>query len=188
MDLGVRELKTECIMSSSAGCGLLDHATPDPVHAGLAPLAACCRHSSRDTRTPGLRSCISAAQQSKGSPPVPACGCLTAAIPVHAAAPLPVVALPALPDARWPGAIPHLLQPGSDDVCPRRVEGHRPQVQGSCLEGCPEHLWDGQEQDVPHEQAKQGGPDASLSMHACRHQPVGWSVAAGSTAWLKSVG
>lgn len=73
-----------------------------------------------------------------------------------------------------------LQQPGSfapSDLCqaalysslPCWVEDDCAQVQGRCLEGCLEDIRNVHEENVPHEQAKQGGPNAPLSMGPCNH-------------------
>lgn len=95
---------------------------------------------------------------------------LTMPVPVDTSAPLPNVLLPALLQQGRALPIPDLAQSGLDGISPAGVEHHSTQVKRRCLKGSLEDIWNLHEDDVPHEQAKKGGPDAALCMRACAHR------------------
>ena len=90
-------------------------------------------------------------------------------VPVDTSAPLPNMLLPAPLQQRRPLPLPDLAEPCINGIPPTGVEHHSTQVKRRCLEGCLEDIWNLHEDDVPHEQSKQSGPNAALCMRACRN-------------------
>lgn len=90
----------------------------------------------------------------------------TMPVPVDTSAPLPNMLLPACLQKCRPLPLSDLAQACINGTLPVGVKHHSTQVQRRCLESCLEDIWDLHEEDVPHEQSKQSGPDATLCMRA----------------------
>lgn len=88
-------------------------------------------------------------------------------VPVDTSAPLPDMLLPAFLQQRRALPPPDLAQAGINGTPPTGVEHHSTQVKGRCLEGCLEDIGNLHEDDVPHEQSEQSGPNAAFCMRAC---------------------
>lgn len=78
-----------------------------------------------------------------------------------------MVLLPAALQQGRPLPLSHLTQPCFYGILPGGVEHHSAQVKRSRLKSCLKDFRDTHEDDVPHEQAKEGGPDATFSMSTC---------------------
>ncbi len=88
-------------------------------------------------------------------------------VPIDTSAPFSMVLLPAALQQGRPLPLSHLTQPRFYGVLPGGIEHYSAQIKGSCLKGCLKDIRDVHEDDVPHEQAKEGGPDAPLCMSTC---------------------
>lgn len=88
-------------------------------------------------------------------------------VPIDTSAPLSMVLLPAAVQQGRPLPLLHFTQPCFYGVLPGGIKHHSAQVKGSCLKGCLKDIRNIHEDDVPHEQAKEGGPDAPLCMSTC---------------------
>ena len=88
-------------------------------------------------------------------------------VPADTSAPLPNMLLPAVLQQRRPLPLPDLAQAGINSAPPTGVEHHGTQVKRRCLESCLEDIWNLHEDDVPHEQPKESGPNAAFCVCAC---------------------
>lgn len=144
--------------------------TAAPTHYLLFPACTLCSHhytlhlqpcklnktSTVCNATPGHTSTLARIYSSKLQPTMP--------VPVDASTPFTDMLLPALLQQLRSLSISDLAQPGLDGVPTGRVEHHSAQIKRRCLEGCLEDIWHVHEKDVPHEQAKEGRPDATFCM------------------------
>jgi len=88
-------------------------------------------------------------------------------VPVYTSAPFSIVLLPAALQQGRPLPLSHFTQPCFYGVLPGGIKHYSAQVKGSCLKGCLKDIRDIHEDDVPHQQAKEGGPDSPLCMSTC---------------------
>ena len=95
-------------------------------------------------------------------------------IPVDTPAPLPNMLKPAVLQQGGTMSRSHFPQASLYGILSGRVEHHSAQVKRRSLECGVEHIRDIHEDDIPHEQAKEGSPNAAFGMCACRQGMNRW--------------
>lgn len=90
---------------------------------------------------------------------------LTIPLPVNSCAHSVVTQIPPLLQHGWRSPTADSAQRILNDLSSGRVEGWAGQIQGCCLEGCSENIRNWAEEYIPHQQAKERGPDPPFRMN-----------------------